>query len=292
MVRAPEENIMRRPLVGGFACLVVAIGVSACSAGDDPESVVSNEASLEVSKGSPFRFGNPKDQKNACLGIVKASVASCKLVSDPDQAKLCAALASKTQTPCFTISNRDLRLTCDGMSVAPRFPSNCRDVSNPELKKFCNAVSTQTQSYCFSIADRDTRLFCNGFSVAPAYPSNCRDIADANDRAFCFALSSKDASHCEAISPCGEASCVPVAGAFVSHYTGPDCTGTESYYTPYFSGTTNPNPDGIRRSWDGKGAAGTILRTQTNVSYRAADGVCVNAWPSGNTLHNFVTIYR
>jgi hypothetical protein len=85
---------------------------------------------------------------------------------------------------------------------------------------------------------------------------------------------------------CGEASCTPVQAAYVSHYTGLDCTGTESYYTPYFY------YDGVRRSWDGKGMAGTILRTVTNRSARTSDGVCTNYWPNGNTLSDFVTIYR
>ncbi|HEU5270840.1 MAG TPA: S53 family peptidase [Jatrophihabitans sp.] len=87
-------------------------------------------------------------------------------------------------------------------------------------------------------------------------------------------------------SSCGEASCTPVQAAYISHYTGAGCTGTESYYTPYFG------YDGIRRSWDGHGMAGTILRTVTNRSYRTSDGVCHDAWPNGNTLSDFVTIYR
>ncbi|HSU15514.1 hypothetical protein [Longimicrobium sp.] len=85
---------------------------------------------------------------------------------------------------------------------------------------------------------------------------------------------------------CGEASCTPVTAAYISHYTGADCTGTESYYTAYFGS------DGVRRSWDGKGLAGTTLRTVTNRSYRDSSGACNNAWPGGNTLSNFVTIYR
>ncbi len=87
-------------------------------------------------------------------------------------------------------------------------------------------------------------------------------------------------------SSCGEASCTPVQAAYISHYTGAGCTGTESYYTAYFG------YDGIRRSWDGHGMAGTILRTVTNRSYRSSDGVCHDAWPNGNTLSDFVTIYR
>jgi hypothetical protein len=88
------------------------------------------------------------------------------------------------------------------------------------------------------------------------------------------------------VTGCGEASCTPVTAAYVSHFTGLDCTGTESYYTPYFY------YDGVRRSWDGKGQAGTTLRTVTNRSAKNSSGVCTNSWPNGNTLSDFVTIYR
>ncbi|HET7460913.1 MAG TPA: hypothetical protein VFJ82_06685 [Longimicrobium sp.] len=85
---------------------------------------------------------------------------------------------------------------------------------------------------------------------------------------------------------CGESLCTPVTAAYISHFTGSNCTGTESYYTPYFGF------DGVRRSWDGKGIVGTTLRTVTNVSYKDSGGTCYNAWPGGNTLSNFVTVYR
>ncbi len=91
---------------------------------------------------------------------------------------------------------------------------------------------------------------------------------------------------------CGEAVCQPVVGSYISHFTLADCTGTESYYTPYFSDTAMPNPDGKIYSWDGNGVAGTTYRTVTNTSYKDQTGTCVNAWPDGNTLPYFVTIYR
>jgi hypothetical protein len=88
------------------------------------------------------------------------------------------------------------------------------------------------------------------------------------------------------LPPCGEAQCKAVTQAYISHYTGAGCTGTESYWTTYFNG------DGIRRSFNGQGNAGTILRTVTNRSWRGSDGQCHDTWQSGNTLNNFVTIYR
>lgn len=86
---------------------------------------------------------------------------------------------------------------------------------------------------------------------------------------------------------CGEGACTPVLTRDIgSHFSDPGCTGVESYYTPYNA------YDGIRRSWDGAGLAGTTLRTATNISFRLTDGTCQDLWPSGNTLSDFVTIYR
>lgn len=85
---------------------------------------------------------------------------------------------------------------------------------------------------------------------------------------------------------CGEESCTPVTEAYISHFAELDCTGAEAYYTAYES------YDGIKRSWDGLGEAGTILRTLTHKSFKNAVGTCENAWPGGNTLPDFVFIYR
>lgn len=86
---------------------------------------------------------------------------------------------------------------------------------------------------------------------------------------------------------CQDSSCTIVQAAYISHFTGPDCNGEEYYYTAYFGF------DGIRRSWDGKGLAGNLLRSATVQSYRSSNGVCTrNAWPTGNPLDNFVRIYR
>jgi hypothetical protein len=85
---------------------------------------------------------------------------------------------------------------------------------------------------------------------------------------------------------CGEATCVGVEGRYVSHFSAPGCGGTESYYLPY---------DGYRykcRTWDGTGMCGTTQRTVTNYSARINGGACQDLWPSGNTLSQFVTVYR
>jgi hypothetical protein len=88
-----------------------------------------------------------------------------------------------------------------------------------------------------------------------------------------------------ACTGCGESGCVPAQGAYISHFTEPGCKGIESYYLPY---------DGYGyqcRTWDGNGRCGTIHRTMTNKSYRY-NGQCYDAWSSGNTLNDFVTVYR
>jgi hypothetical protein len=85
---------------------------------------------------------------------------------------------------------------------------------------------------------------------------------------------------------CPESKCTLVQNAYISHFTGIDCTGGEHYYTPYF------NSDGIRRSWDGQGFFGIGLTTVTNRSWKGSDGQCHNDWPIGNTLGSFVTVYR
>ena len=86
---------------------------------------------------------------------------------------------------------------------------------------------------------------------------------------------------------CGEASCAPMGSAYISHYTGLRCTGTESYYMPYGFA------DGRAHSWNGTGVAGTVQRRVVNRSWRGTDGACrESAWPDGNTLDGFVTVYR
>ncbi|HYG65039.1 MAG TPA: PKD domain-containing protein [Thermoanaerobaculia bacterium] len=98
-----------------------------------------------------------------------------------------------------------------------------------------------------------------------------------------LALSSAGSAHA---GGCGEASCNSAQGAYISHFSSPNCTGTESYYLPYDSFGYDC------RSYDGGGECGTIQHTVTNYSYRDSSGSCHNAWPNGNPLSNFVTVYR
>lgn len=143
----------------------------------------------------------------------------------------------------------------------------------------------------------------NPDSAAPSYGgSNSTDAADTDagvlaDAEAADGASAADASTSDVIldvstvfssdAGCGEVACTPVVTRDIgSHFSGAACTGVESYYTPY------NGYDGVRRSWDGSGLAGTTLRTATNVSFKNTSGVCQDLWPAGNTLSDFVTIYR
>lgn len=84
---------------------------------------------------------------------------------------------------------------------------------------------------------------------------------------------------------CDEDACTAITAAYISHFAELDCTGAEAYYTPYF------DFDGIKRSWDGGGVAGTTLRTLTHKSWKMG-AECFNQWPEGHTLDDFVRIYR
>src|SRR5436190_482488 len=100
-----------------------------------------------------------------------------------------------------------------------------------------------------------------------------------------FALATLVAAQAMAQS-CPEASCVRPDGEYISHFTGANCDGTESYYLPYDSFGFQCRPD------PSSGAqCGTTHHTVTNRSYRYLGQCHSNAWPSGNTLSDFVTVY-
>lgn len=95
--------------------------------------------------------------------------------------------------------------------------------------------------------------------------------------------SSASAGDC---TPCYELLCETVQASYISHFSGPNCSGTEYYYTPYF------NTDGVRRTWNGTGCVGAIRRTATVTSWKDSNGMCRTSWPAGNTLSDFVKVYR
>jgi hypothetical protein len=88
-------------------------------------------------------------------------------------------------------------------------------------------------------------------------------------------------------SVCGEAACTQPDGTYLSHFTNAGCTGIESYYLPY------ENFGYKCRPWSGTGAlCGLTPSTVTNKSFKDAAGTCHDDWPAGNTLSNFVRVYR
>ena len=89
------------------------------------------------------------------------------------------------------------------------------------------------------------------------------------------------------LSSCPEGTCVDPDGQYISHFTGSNCDGTESYYLPYdnFGYQCRPDPSSGAQ-------CGTTQRTVTNRSYRYQGQCYADAWPNGNTLDYFVTVYR
>ena len=154
-----------------------------------------------ASTGNPFKFTNARDQFLTCFGIAGRISSNCRDVSDANDKQICLAVSDSTQSPCTTsMTDRNLQLSCFGISVAPNFPSNCRDVTNPEMQSFCYGVSsggTNPAPNCSTVTDPDTRALCNGMALHDS--SQCSSISNTNDRLFCQGVSSHDNSFCGSI---------------------------------------------------------------------------------------------
>ena len=79
---------------------------------------------------------------------------------------------------------------------------------------------------------------------------------------------------------------IAAQGTYISHFTGANCDGTESYYLPYNGWAYQCRPG------NGTGNCGTSAHTMTNRSYYYNGECHENAWPEGNELEHFVTVYR
>ncbi len=181
----------------------------------------------------------------------------------------------------------------EAVAVLPCGEATCTPVQAAYISHYTGANCTGTESYYTPYFNSDgIRRSWNGQGNAGTILRTVTNRSWRASNGVCTTqwpgghTLSGFVSIYRSVTPCGEAACTPVQAAYISHYTGANCTGTESYYTPYF------NSDGIRRSWNGQGNAGTILRTVTNRSWRASNGVCTTQWPNGNTLSGFVRIYR
>jgi Phosphate-induced protein 1 conserved region len=154
-----------------------------------------------ASTGNPFKFTSARDEFLTCFGIAGAIVSNCDDVSDANDRQICRAVSTSTQTACSSsMTDRNLQLSCFGISIAPSFPSNCRDITNPQMQAFCYGVSSRGGNpppNCSNVTDPDTRALCNGMALQDS--TQCNSISNTNDRLFCQGVSSHNNSFCSTI---------------------------------------------------------------------------------------------
>ncbi len=185
-------------------------------------------------------------------------------------------------------------LSGGGAGCTPCGEASCNGVQAPYISHFTAAGCTGAESYYTPYFGSDgIRRSWDGGGCAGTAPQTVTNRSWRDAAGTCHddwpsgnTLSGFVAVYRSHPCHCGEGSCSPVQAAYISHFTGAGCTGTESYYTPYFGA------DGTLRSWDGQGCTGTTPRTVTNRSWKGTDGQCHDDWPGGNTLSGFVSIYR
>ncbi|HTG35489.1 MAG TPA: PIG-L family deacetylase [Thermoanaerobaculia bacterium] len=150
------------------------------------------------STGNPFVYGAARDQYLACYGIAGRASSNCRNVTDVNDKQMCSALASSSQTPCGSMTDRNLQLACYGMAAAPSFPTNCRDITDAQMRSFCYGVASWG-SYpdCANVTDANTRALCNGMALRSG--SYCAGITNANDRQFCYGVSTHNNTYCATI---------------------------------------------------------------------------------------------
>ncbi len=150
--------------------------------------------------GNPFSYRNPRDEQLACYGISAAPnfPTNCTDISDPNDQQMCFGLSQRSQTPCQSITDRNLRLGCFGMSVSPNFPTNCRDITDPQMQNFCYGVSSNGSiSNCSSVTDANSRALCNAMALHDA--SFCSSLPPGNDQLFCQGVASRSQTPCASI---------------------------------------------------------------------------------------------
>jgi hypothetical protein len=147
--------------------------------------------------GSPFLYASVRDESLACNGIAGYSSASCQGIADFNDRQMCSALATRTQTACTQMTDRNLQLACYGMALAPSYPSNCRDITDANLQRFCYGVAGYDTSQCAALADPNTRQLCD--AMATNNSGYCGSITTANGRQLCYGLSAHTSSYCAGI---------------------------------------------------------------------------------------------
>jgi hypothetical protein len=160
-----------------------------------------------ASTGNPFKFTNARDEFLTCYGISGQIPSNCDSVSDANDRQMCRAVSNSSQGTSVaqsfcssSMTDRNLQLSCFGISAAPQFPTNCRDITNPQMQAFCYGVSsggTNPAPNCSTVTDPDTRALCNGMALHDV--SQCNSISNSNDRQFCLGVSSHNNSFCASI---------------------------------------------------------------------------------------------
>jgi hypothetical protein len=150
---------------------------------------------LLPSGANPLTYSRARDQYLSCWGIAGQISSNCDDVSDVNDRQMCRALSTRTQSPCATLTDRNLQLACYGMSVAPSYPSNCRDITDPGMRDFCYSVASYgSQGSCSGVANPSEKALCQALTYRNA--SYCNGIGNANDRWFCSGVASGVNSYC------------------------------------------------------------------------------------------------
>ena len=150
-----------------------------------------------ASTGNPFNYRNARDEFLSCYGIAGRISSNCTDVSELNDQKMCFAVSDSTQTPCQSMTDRNMELACFGIAFAPSFPTNCRDITNPQMQAFCYGVSSGGSNpapNCSTVTDSNARALCNGMALHD--PSFCSVITNNNDRLFCQGVSAHDNTFC------------------------------------------------------------------------------------------------
>ncbi len=154
-----------------------------------------------TSASSPFQYSIPRDEQLACYGISVAPnfPTNCRDITNADDQNMCYGMSEKSQTPCMSIVDTNLKLACYGMSVAPQFPTNCRSITDPEMQAYCYGVSSAqtTVPNCNNVVNSDLRAQCLGIALHNA--SSCSSITNTNDRLFCQGIASRSQTPCTSI---------------------------------------------------------------------------------------------
>jgi hypothetical protein len=152
--------------------------------------------------GNPFTYSSGRDQYLACYGISGSIDSNCDTISDFNDKQMCYALSASpnSQTPCASMTDRNLQLACYGIAMrhhSPTYPTNCDDITDTYLKSFCYGVSTPNSNYCYNLIDGNTQLLCLAMSTNNS--AYCYSINNSNDRNFCYGVSTPSNSYCASI---------------------------------------------------------------------------------------------